>query len=78
VPRLGAGRARLEAISGQVPNLAHLPRGCPFHPRCAKTSDVCRRDDPVMRRAARGRHVACHHALGAIDGGVTGSSEDAA
>jgi len=78
VPRLGAGRARLEAISGQVPNLAHLPQGCPFHPRCAKTSDVCRRDDPVMRRAARGRHVACHHALGAIDGGVTGDSEDAA
>jgi hypothetical protein len=31
-----------------------------------------------MRRAARGRHVACHHALGAIDGGVTGDSEDAA
>ncbi len=78
VPRMGAGSAKLEAIAGQVPNLADLPPGCPFHPRCAEASDVCRRDDPLIRRAARGHRVACHHALGAVEGGADGSSEDAA
>ncbi len=36
VPRLGLDRdaAPLRAIPGNVPNLAHLPAGCVFHPRC--------------------------------------------
>jgi peptide/nickel transport system ATP-binding protein len=34
VPRLGAAAARLEAISGTVPNPAQFPGGCKFHPRC--------------------------------------------
>ena len=36
VPRLGADRAAgpLATIAGTVPDLAHLPPGCSFHPRC--------------------------------------------
>ncbi len=36
VPRLGLDRAAgpLATIAGTVPNLAHLPSGCSFHPRC--------------------------------------------
>jgi oligopeptide transport system ATP-binding protein len=37
VPRLGQDRAAgpLATIPGSVPDLAHLPAGCAFHPRCA-------------------------------------------
>jgi oligopeptide transport system ATP-binding protein len=37
VPRLGLDReaAPLQAIPGNVPNLAELPPGCAFAPRCA-------------------------------------------
>ncbi|MEX0744942.1 MAG: ABC transporter ATP-binding protein [Phycisphaeraceae bacterium] len=37
MPRLGAEHKRLQTISGSVPNPAHLPSGCPFHPRCETT-----------------------------------------
>jgi len=37
VPRLGAQTERLETIPGQVPNPAHFPSGCKFHPRCPRT-----------------------------------------
>ena len=37
-----AGSA-LEAIGGSPPNLAHLPEGCPFAPRCKYSTDICRR-----------------------------------
>jgi oligopeptide/dipeptide ABC transporter ATP-binding protein len=37
VPRLGSGTERLETIAGTVPNPAHFPVGCKFHPRCATT-----------------------------------------
>jgi oligopeptide/dipeptide ABC transporter ATP-binding protein len=37
MPRLGESHTRLTTIPGQVPNPAHLPTGCPFHPRCSLT-----------------------------------------
>ena len=37
VPKLGAHADRLETIGGSVPNPAHFPSGCKFHPRCART-----------------------------------------
>ena len=43
IPHLGAraGQA-LESIPGTVPDLADLPAGCSFHPRCAEAGDDCR------------------------------------
>jgi oligopeptide/dipeptide ABC transporter ATP-binding protein len=38
----GAGaRRRLPQISGQTPDLARLPAGCPFRPRCPSARDEC-------------------------------------
>jgi oligopeptide/dipeptide ABC transporter ATP-binding protein len=34
-------RGRLPQISGQMPDLAHLPEGCPFQPRCRFTRPEC-------------------------------------
>lgn len=38
----------LEAIKGSPPNLAHLPEGCPFSPRCKYACDLCRRERPAL------------------------------
>ena len=34
-------RKRLYQISGQTPDLAQLPAGCPFRPRCPAARDAC-------------------------------------
>ena len=42
IPHLGAGAGRaLESIPGTVPDLADLPTGCSFHPRCPEAGDDC-------------------------------------
>jgi len=50
VPKLGErsriGRTRLVEISGMVPSLYELPRGCTFHPRCSYVMDICRQTPP--------------------------------
>jgi oligopeptide/dipeptide ABC transporter ATP-binding protein len=47
VPRLGDPRERLAAIEGQPPDLAALPAGCAFHPRCPQVMDRCRAQAPA-------------------------------
>ena len=37
----GAAGSRLQAIDGTVPNLASLPPGCSFAPRCGDRMAVC-------------------------------------
>ena len=52
---------RLSPIDGQPPDLASIPPGCPFHPRCAFTKDRCRREVPELRQGPSQYHtVACH------------------
>ncbi len=59
-PRLrrSAGRARL---AGEIADVARLPPGCHFHPRCAHATAVCKAERPQLRRLGAA-HVACHHA----------------
>jgi len=40
--------SRLHSIPGTVPDPAHRPEGCPFHPRCGYALDTCRRRFPDM------------------------------
>jgi oligopeptide/dipeptide ABC transporter ATP-binding protein len=46
IPMLGHKAERLHSIPGEPPNVAQLPAGCPFHPRCEYALDVCRSGDP--------------------------------
>ncbi|WP_461208501.1 ABC transporter ATP-binding protein [Desulfocurvus sp. DL9XJH121] len=46
IPRLGDKGHELSPIPGMVPGLANLPRGCPFHPRCARVMPRCREQAP--------------------------------
>ena len=63
VPRLDLGRAHgaaLEAIAGNVPDPAHLPQGCPFHPRCAHVEPGrCDAAVPALDVAAPSNYVRC-------------------
>src|SRR5438132_10450980 len=51
MPKLG-NKEPLFAISGHPPNLAHLPPGCAFHPRCAHAMPQCVTQEPDDRDVA--------------------------
>jgi oligopeptide/dipeptide ABC transporter ATP-binding protein len=61
----GSRPRRLPAIEGAVPDLARLPSGCAFHPRCPDAMPECREVVPsLLPLGAEGAHqVACflHH-----------------
>lgn len=59
IPKLGNPRARLTAIEGQPPDLAALPPGCSYHPRCPKIMDRCREEDPPEFAIAAGHATRC-------------------
>jgi oligopeptide/dipeptide ABC transporter ATP-binding protein len=60
VPRLDeALRARLEPIEGQPPDLARLPAGCAFAPRCAFRVERCLRERPELEPVGDGHLSAC-------------------
>jgi len=62
VPRVDQRGQRLSPISGSPPNLADIPAGCPFHPRCPRAQDVCTQERPPLRLVVGGRRSACHFA----------------
>jgi len=60
VPILGQKVERLQSIRGEPPNLASLPAGCPFHPRCEQAMDICQRGEPPPRFVLPDlRHAGC-------------------
>jgi len=59
VPRLDEPRReRLDPIEGQPPDLARLPPGCAFAPRCSFRVARCEAEAPVLVSAGDGGHVA--------------------
>jgi oligopeptide transport system ATP-binding protein len=69
IPQVEAKGGRLQPISGQPPNLAKIPSGCPFRPRCSRRrigADAlpgrdCAVDVPPLRLVVPGREAACHY-----------------
>ena len=59
VPRLGESAEWLTAIEGQPPDLAVLPRGCAFAPRCPRVMDRCRAEEPPELAIAPGHSTRC-------------------
>jgi peptide/nickel transport system ATP-binding protein len=51
--------SRLDAIPGSPPDLAHLPPGCPFAPRCALAIEPCRADRPPPVPIGPGHTARC-------------------
>jgi oligopeptide transport system ATP-binding protein len=52
-------KSRLDTIDGQPPNLARLPTGCAFAPRCPLAVHTCTHAPPPLSREG-GRRWACY------------------
>ena len=50
----------LQPIYGSPPNLAHIPTGCAFHPRCQQADAACRELTPTDIEVSPGHYAACH------------------
>jgi oligopeptide/dipeptide ABC transporter ATP-binding protein len=48
-----------DSLPGEVPDPAHPPTGCRFHPRCSYAFDRCRVDEPALVDVRVGRTAAC-------------------
>ena len=60
VPRLDKkNTGRLFSIPGQPPNVIDLPPCCPFFPRCAESTDVCKTQCPEEHDFGNGHCAAC-------------------
>ncbi|MFL4974287.1 MAG: ABC transporter ATP-binding protein [Microvirga sp.] len=51
--------SRLDAIPGSPPDLANLPPGCPFAPRCPLAIEPCRAERPPAVGLGPGRFARC-------------------
>jgi oligopeptide/dipeptide ABC transporter ATP-binding protein len=61
VPLSGPLPERLTTIGGNPPNLAALPPGCAFAPRCAYAFGPCATAPPPLTPVAAGHLRACYH-----------------
>ena len=65
IPRMSDRDQRLTAIDGQPPDLAALPPGCAFAPRCPQAFARCRDEAPPAFDPDEGRVARCWLAEGA-------------
>ena len=50
-------------LEGDIPDVAEVPTGCPFHTRCPYKQAVCESDSPPLQQVGDScRQVACHFA----------------
>jgi peptide/nickel transport system ATP-binding protein len=59
VARLDAPGVRLVPIEGSPPDLAALPSGCAFAPRCPMAEAACHVERPALRAVAADHRHAC-------------------
>jgi len=62
VPDPTAEQGKLYQIPGLPPDVAHLPPGCPFAPRCDRVQEICRREFPPFVELTSDHHSLCHFA----------------
>ncbi len=61
IPHFETGQRlkKLQTISGLVPNLYKLPKGCRFQDRCIYVTDVCRQQEPQLENLRGIHRVSC-------------------
>jgi oligopeptide transport system ATP-binding protein len=52
----------LYQIPGLPPDVAHLPPGCPFAPRCYRAEEICTQEFPPFVQINENHHSLCHFA----------------
>jgi oligopeptide/dipeptide ABC transporter ATP-binding protein len=64
LPRISQKREKIHPIPGLVPDLAALPQGCPFSPRCDRARPKCSENTEIPpMELDRGRLVRCLYPL---------------
>ncbi|MEE8158950.1 MAG: ABC transporter ATP-binding protein, partial [Dehalococcoidia bacterium] len=62
-PSIRGEKRPLSVLAGEPPNLIDPPKGCRFHPRCPRATEVCSQEEPPI--VSRGEHwAACWNPLG--------------
>ena len=56
----GKTRRRLFSIPGDVPDPARKPPGCPFHPRCSRSEDICKKKNLLLQEVEEDHWIKCH------------------
>jgi len=62
VPDPTSEQGELYQIPGLPPDLAHLPQGCPFAPRCQRAEEICTREFPPFVQLTADHFSLCHFA----------------
>lgn len=60
IPNILVNDQVLKSIPGSPPDMAALPPGCPFSPRCPFVFDRCRVEDPLLKKVEGDTYTACH------------------
>ena len=50
-------------LEGDVPSPVNPPKGCPFHPRCPKATDICKTEVPTLKKYSTNgneHYASCH------------------
>ena len=76
-PAENRSRERI-VVSGEPPNPIDPPPGCVFHPRCPRSTDICREVEPPLARYPNGHLAACHHPMNVGDAESGAAERDAA
>lgn len=69
IPRADQKGKELSPIIGSPPDLAHIPPGCAFHPRCPFMQERCTREVPPLYPVSANRESACHYYQEVLDAG---------
>jgi oligopeptide transport system ATP-binding protein len=62
VPDPTEEQGELYQIPGAPPDVAHLPEGCPFAPRCQLAQEICLREFPPFVQLTSDHFSLCHFA----------------
>ena len=61
-------QGKLYQIPGLPPDVAHLPPGCPFAPRCERAEEICHREYPPFVQLTAEHYSLCHFAKEVFEG----------
>lgn len=53
----------LRILEGDIPSPVNPPKGCKFHTRCSRCTEICKHAEPQWQELAPNHFVACHHPL---------------
>jgi len=61
VPKTTQRKRGMRLVSpGEPPDVANLPKGCVFVPRCKYATEQCKEQMPILRPVGSGAYVSCH------------------